>query len=70
VARTTPSPDPVLYCPTCYHTEFQESKPRPEDRVQMLLMKLPVRCKHCRERIYASRSFVKTLREETSKALA
>ena len=54
---------PDFYCPTCYKNEFRISRPRPEDRLQMLLLKVPVRCKNCRERLYAPRSVAKQLRE-------
>ncbi len=54
--------EPVLHCPTCWSTKFQLSRPRPEDRFQMLLMRYPVRCRKCRARVYASRSYAKYLR--------
>ncbi len=55
----TTSPPP--HCPTCYSTDLQASRLRPEDRWQRLIFKLPIRCRNCRERFYASRSSVKLL---------
>ena len=53
---------PVLHCPSCWSTKFQLSRPRPEDRFQMLLLRYPVRCRKCRARMYASRGYAKYLR--------
>ncbi len=61
---------PVLHCPTCYSTTFQISRVRPEDRLQLLLFKQPVRCRTCNTRIYASRSYAKWLRREEQQRLA
>jgi hypothetical protein len=55
---------PVLHCPTCYSTKFQLSRPRPEDRLQILTFKQPVRCKKCSTRIYAGRSYARWLRKQ------
>jgi Zn finger protein HypA/HybF involved in hydrogenase expression len=57
---------PIMHCPTCYSTNFQISKARPEDRLQIWLLKQPVRCRKCNARIYASRSYGKWLRKETA----
>jgi hypothetical protein len=57
---------PVLHCPTCYSTNFQLSKARPEDRLQIWLRKQPVRCRKCNARVYASRSYAKWLRKEVA----
>ncbi|HEY0785001.1 MAG TPA: hypothetical protein VGD62_03970 [Acidobacteriaceae bacterium] len=54
---------PVMHCPTCYSTNFKISRVRPEDRLQMLIFKYPVRCRKCSARIYASRSYAKWLRK-------
>ncbi len=56
--------EPVLHCPTCYSTKFQLSRPRPEDRLQMLLLRVPVRCRKCNARVYASRAYARYLREQ------
>ncbi len=53
---------PVLHCPTCWSTKFQLSRPRPADRLQMLLFRYPVRCRKCKSRVYASRAYAKYLR--------
>lgn len=54
--------EPVLHCPTCYSTKFQLSRVRPEDRLQLLFLRYPVRCRKCKARIYASRSYANYLR--------
>ncbi|RRA48106.1 hypothetical protein [Acidipila sp. EB88] len=55
--------EPVLHCPTCYSTKFNLSRPRPEDRLQMLAFRYPVRCKKCNARTFASRAYAKYLRK-------
>jgi hypothetical protein len=60
----TASEVPVLHCPTCYSTEFQISRARPEDRLQIWMFKRPVRCRKCNFRTYASRSYAKWLRAQ------
>ena len=56
------SEDPVLHCPTCYSTRFQLSRVRSEDRLQMLFLRYPVRCRKCNARVYAPRSYANYLR--------
>ena len=55
--------EPVLHCPTCYSTKFQLSRPRPEDRLQILFFRYPVRCRKCNARLYASRSYANYLKK-------
>ena len=55
--------EPVLHCPTCYSTKFQLSRIRPEERLQLLLMRYPVRCMKCNARVMASRSYANHLRK-------
>ncbi len=59
MAETT---EPVLHCPTCYSTKFQLSRIRPADRWQLLFLRFPVRCRKCRARVFASRTYAKYLR--------
>ena len=54
--------EPVLHCPTCYSTKFALSRVRPEDRLQRLLFRYPVRCRKCNARIFASRAYANYLR--------
>ncbi len=54
--------EPVLHCPTCYSTRFQLSRVRPEDRLQILFFRYPVRCRKCNARVYASRAYANYLR--------
>ncbi len=60
----TESEVPVLHCPTCYSTEFQISRARPEDRLQLWMFKRPVRCRKCNARTYATRSYARWLRKQ------
>ncbi len=55
--------EPVLHCPDCYSTRFKLSRVRPEDRLQLLFFRYPVRCRKCRARIYAPRSYANYLRK-------
>jgi hypothetical protein len=55
---------PLLHCPTCYATAFKTSRARPGEWPQRLLRKLPVRCRKCNMRIFASRSYGKWLRSQ------
>ncbi len=55
--------EPVLHCPTCYSTKFQLSRLRPEDRLQILFFRYPVRCRKCNARLYASRSYANYLKK-------
>jgi hypothetical protein len=55
---------PGMVCPTCYSTEFRLSRLRAEDRLQLLLLRYPVRCKGCKNRLYATRSFANHLRKQ------
>lgn len=54
--------EPVMHCPTCYSTNFRLSRVRPEDRLQMLFFRYPVRCQKCSARLYANRSYANHLR--------
>lgn len=55
--------EPVLHCLTCYSTKFQLSRVRPEDRLQMLFFRYPVRCRKCNARVYAPRAYANYLRK-------
>ncbi len=57
------STEPVLHCPTCWSTKFQLSRVRPEDRLQMLFFRYPVRCRKCNARVYANRAYANHLRK-------
>ncbi len=57
-----PAQEPVLHCPTCYSTKFQLSRMRPEDRLQRLFFRYPVRCRKCNARMYAPRAYANYLR--------
>lgn len=54
---------PVLHCPTCWSTKFQLSRVRPEDRIQLLFFRYPVRCRKCNARVYANRAYARYLRK-------
>jgi hypothetical protein len=56
--------EPVLYCPTCYSTNFKLSRVRPADRLQMLFLRVPVRCQKCNARIYANRGYAAFLKKK------
>ncbi len=43
----------VVYCPTCYSSNLQFSRVRPEERVRLLLFEHPVRCRKCNARFQA-----------------
>jgi hypothetical protein len=55
---------PEMVCPTCYSTEFRLSRLRAEDRLQLLLLRYPVRCRGCNIRLYATRRFAGHLRKQ------
>ena len=50
----TPGSDGLMVCPNCYNSDFRLSKFRSEDLLHLLLLKYPVRCRTCKERIYAN----------------
>lgn len=56
--------EPVLHCPTCYSTNFKLSRVRPEDRLQMLFFRVPVRCQKCSARVYANRGYATFLKKK------
>ncbi len=54
----------MMSCPTCYSTEFRLSRLRAQDRLQLLLLRYPVRCQGCNMRLYGTRSFANYLRKQ------
>ncbi len=55
----------VVYCPTCYSTNLQFSRVRPDERLRLLLLEHPVRCRKCNARFPAPLSFALRLQKES-----
>lgn len=60
--------EPQISCSNCYSTNFRLSRVRPEDRLNVWLLRYPVRCKDCGTRTYASRFFANYLRKKGGNA--
>ncbi len=54
-----------MICPYCQSDSLRKSKFRAGDFFQMLLLRLPVRCRNCQERSYVSISMSRQLQRES-----
>jgi hypothetical protein len=53
----------VVYCPTCYSSNLQFSRVRPEERIRLLLLEHPVRCRKCNNRFPAPLAYALKLQK-------
>jgi hypothetical protein len=50
-----------MLCQYCSHSEFRRSRLHREDLPHLLALKLPVRCRNCRHRVYANIFYARLL---------
>jgi hypothetical protein len=54
-----------MNCPHCESNKLRNSQYRAEDFFQLLLLRLPVRCRSCQERSYVSISKSRQIQRES-----
>lgn len=55
-----------MNCPYCESDKLRNSQYRAEDLFQLLLLRLPVRCRNCQERSYVSIAKSRQLQREST----
>jgi hypothetical protein len=54
-----------MNCPFCDSTRLRNSRFRFEDAAQLLILRLPVRCRHCQERSYVGIMRARQIKQES-----